>query len=93
MATQTVGQASGRSLDIPRDARGHFAADGRIDGQRINFMPMQRMRGGIFGALVCKFMPASVMSVQTPSQISSIEQDQSGRKASVPCYVTPLPSP
>ncbi len=38
MATQTVGQASGRSLDIPRDARGHFAADGRIDGQRINFM-------------------------------------------------------
>jgi aspartyl protease family protein len=38
MATQTVGQASGRSLDIPRDARGHFAADGRIDGQRIDFM-------------------------------------------------------
>jgi aspartyl protease family protein len=38
MAPQTVAQASGRSLDIPRDARGHFAADGRIDGQRINFM-------------------------------------------------------
>ena len=37
-STQTVAQASGRSLDIPRDARGHFAADGRIDGQRINFM-------------------------------------------------------
>ena len=38
MPAQTVAQASGRSLDIPRDARGHFAADGRIDGQRINFM-------------------------------------------------------
>ncbi len=35
---QTVAQASGRSLNIPRDARGHFQADGRIDGQRINFM-------------------------------------------------------
>ncbi|MEH2539595.1 aspartyl protease family protein [Bradyrhizobium sp. AZCC 1577] len=35
---QTVAQASSRSLDIPRDARGHFQADGRIDGQRINFM-------------------------------------------------------
>ena len=31
-------QASGRSLDIPRDARGHFQTDGRIDGQRVNFM-------------------------------------------------------
>jgi aspartyl protease family protein len=30
--------ASGRSLSIPRDARGHFQADGRIDGQRVNFM-------------------------------------------------------
>ena len=28
---QTVAQASGRSLDIPRDARGHFLTDGRID--------------------------------------------------------------
>ena len=36
--TQTVAQASGRSLDIPRDARGHFQTDGRIDGQRINFL-------------------------------------------------------
>jgi aspartyl protease family protein len=35
---QTVAQASGRSLDIPRDARGHFQTDGRIDGQRINFL-------------------------------------------------------
>jgi aspartyl protease family protein len=36
---QTVAQASsGRSLDIPRDARGHFQTDGRIDGQRVNFM-------------------------------------------------------
>jgi aspartyl protease family protein len=27
-----------RSLSIPRDARGHFQAEGRIDGQRISFM-------------------------------------------------------
>jgi aspartyl protease family protein len=27
---QTVAQASGRSLDIPRDARGHFQTDGHI---------------------------------------------------------------
>src|SRR6201746_919542 len=27
-----------RSLSIPRDARGHFQAEGRIDGQRIGFM-------------------------------------------------------
>ena len=34
----TVAQASGRTLSIPRDARGHFQTDGRIDGQRVNFM-------------------------------------------------------
>ncbi|HEV7603078.1 MAG TPA: TIGR02281 family clan AA aspartic protease, partial [Bradyrhizobium sp.] len=27
-----------RSLSIPRDGRGHFQTEGRIDGQRINFM-------------------------------------------------------
>jgi aspartyl protease family protein len=35
---QAPAQASGRSLDIPRDARGHFQTDGHIDGQRLNFM-------------------------------------------------------
>lgn len=35
---QTTGNAGGRSLVIPRDGRGHFQTDGRIDGQRINFM-------------------------------------------------------
>ena len=35
---QTIAQASMRSLDIPRDPRGHFLTDGRIDGQRVNFM-------------------------------------------------------
>ncbi|MEK9285356.1 MULTISPECIES: TIGR02281 family clan AA aspartic protease [unclassified Bradyrhizobium] len=30
--------ASSRSLTIPRDARGHFQTEGRIDGQRIGFM-------------------------------------------------------
>ena len=34
----TVAQASARSISIPRDARGHFQTDGRIDGQRIDFM-------------------------------------------------------
>ena len=37
-SVETVALASGRSLNIPRDARGHFQTDGRIDGQRINFM-------------------------------------------------------
>ena len=31
-------QTGVRSLNIPRDARGHFATEGRIDGQRIGFM-------------------------------------------------------
>jgi aspartyl protease family protein len=31
-------QAGLRSLNIPRDPRGHFQTDGRIDGQRITFM-------------------------------------------------------
>jgi aspartyl protease family protein len=30
--------AGGRTLSIPRDARGHFQTEGRIDGQRIGFM-------------------------------------------------------
>ena len=34
----TTGQAGFRSLSIPRDSRGHFETDGRIDGQRIAFM-------------------------------------------------------
>ena len=29
---------AGRSISIPRDARGHFQTDARIDGQRIDFM-------------------------------------------------------
>jgi aspartyl protease family protein len=29
---------AGRSLNIPRDGRGHFQTEGRIDGQRIGFM-------------------------------------------------------
>ena len=37
-AVQTVAQAGVRSLSIARDRRGHFQADGRIDGQRIDFM-------------------------------------------------------
>jgi aspartyl protease family protein len=33
-----VTSVSGRTLNIPHDARGHFATEGNIDGQRINFM-------------------------------------------------------
>jgi aspartyl protease family protein len=31
-------EAGFRRLNIPRDMRGHFATDGRIEGQRISFM-------------------------------------------------------
>lgn len=31
-------QTGYRSLSIPRDSRGHFQTDGRVDGQRIGFM-------------------------------------------------------
>jgi aspartyl protease family protein len=37
-AVDTVGQSDRRSLSIPRDGRGHFLTEGRIDGQRIGFM-------------------------------------------------------
>jgi aspartyl protease family protein len=35
---ETVAQAGARSLSIPRDGRGHFLTEGRIDGQRVGFM-------------------------------------------------------
>ena len=35
---ETVALASSRSVSIPRDARGHFETEGRIEGQRIDFM-------------------------------------------------------
>ncbi|ABD05217.1 conserved hypothetical protein [Rhodopseudomonas palustris HaA2] len=41
VAKATVGAApyaGSRSVAIPRDARGHFQTDGRIDGQRLAFM-------------------------------------------------------
>jgi aspartyl protease family protein len=37
-AAQDGTQPGSRSISIPRDARGHFQTDGRIDGQRIDFM-------------------------------------------------------
>jgi len=33
-----IAEAGVRGLSIPRDSRGHFTTDGRIDGQRIAFM-------------------------------------------------------
>jgi aspartyl protease family protein len=38
LPAETVAQAGVRSLSIPRDGRGHFETEGRIDGQRIAFM-------------------------------------------------------
>jgi aspartyl protease family protein len=35
---ETAGPSGLRSLSIPRDARGHFETEGRIEGQRIGFM-------------------------------------------------------
>src|SRR5580692_102914 len=37
-AVETPAPSGVRSLSIPRDARGHFETEGRIDGQRIAFM-------------------------------------------------------
>jgi len=34
----TTPPASGRSISISRDGRGHFQAEGRIEGQRVGFM-------------------------------------------------------
>ena len=38
VAVETPAPSGLRSLSIARDARGHFATEGRIDGQRIGFM-------------------------------------------------------
>jgi aspartyl protease family protein len=35
---ETVAQTGSRSISLPRDPRGHFQTEGRIDGQRIGFM-------------------------------------------------------
>ena len=38
VAMATSASSGSRTLSIPRDFRGHFATEGRIDGQRIAFM-------------------------------------------------------
>jgi len=38
VAPDTASDAGQRSISIPHDIRGHFVAEGRIDGQRIAFM-------------------------------------------------------
>lgn len=35
---ETSAPSGNRNLSIPRDSRGHFQTEGRIDGQRIDFM-------------------------------------------------------
>ena len=37
-SVETGAPNGGRSVILPRDARGHFQTEGRIDGQRIGFM-------------------------------------------------------
>jgi aspartyl protease family protein len=37
-SVQTAAPSGNRNLSIPRDVRGHFLTEGRIDGQRIAFM-------------------------------------------------------
>jgi aspartyl protease family protein len=37
-ASAATADAGSRSLTLPRDGRGHFLTDGRIEGQRIDFM-------------------------------------------------------
>ena len=38
VAVASTAPVGGRTVSIPRDGRGHFQAEGRIDGQRIGFM-------------------------------------------------------
>jgi aspartyl protease family protein len=38
VAMASSASAGARSVSVPRDPRGHFQTDGRIDGQRIGFM-------------------------------------------------------
>jgi aspartyl protease family protein len=38
VVVETAAPAALRSLIVPRDGRGHFKTEGRIDGQRIGFM-------------------------------------------------------
>jgi len=37
-ATESLGQAGSRSLSIPRGERGHFRAEGLVNGESIDFM-------------------------------------------------------
>ena len=38
MQPQTTGRAGARSVTVPRDSRGHFQTEGRVDGRRLGFM-------------------------------------------------------
>ena len=38
VAVASEPRTGNRSLSIPRDARGHFQTEGRMDGQRVDFM-------------------------------------------------------
>jgi aspartyl protease family protein len=38
VAPAAPASSSGRSITIPRDSRGHFQVDARVDGRRIGFM-------------------------------------------------------
>lgn len=38
MAATSAPRTAGRSVVIPRDSRGHFQVNGRVDGKRVGFM-------------------------------------------------------
>src|SRR5436305_13914071 len=59
---ETPMQTAGRSLNIPRDSRGHFQVDGRIDCQRIAItvdMGASVVAVDASAASACGFTPAS----------------------------------
>lgn len=38
VGAEPAAPANGRSIVVPRDARGHFQVDGRVEGRRLSFM-------------------------------------------------------
>jgi aspartyl protease family protein len=78
-----------RSIVVPRDARGHFQVDARIDGQRLNFMvdtgasvialtASDAARLGIHPApheFIAEVRTANGMVRAAPTQLDAVEVD------------------
>jgi aspartyl protease family protein len=79
-AVVAVSQAGSRAVNISRDSRGHFATEGRIDGQRIDFMVDT-------GASVIALNERSAARLglhPTPSQYSAIVTTANGTVKAAP---------